>query len=279
MAGMADGSPAGLGGVEETLFIPLVARARETESRRPVLRDPKAAEMVRSIGVDAAKYGRGIGGSVLSLRTAIIDVWVRAFLVEHPGGTVVEIGTGLNTRFERVDSGQVRWIDLDLPDVIALRRRYFADTDRRRMIAASALDEGWLDDVAASPGPCFFVAEAVLAYLPEDQFMRVLSRIVERFPGALVVLDTWPQRMIARQHRAAAKRGQQARLSWACDDPHWLRRLGLQVVESATITRPPDALRSRLPAVYRYLLPLADPILPKFFTLTLFRCGIAPPGQ
>ena len=88
------------------------------------------------------------------MRTAILDAWVRAFLAGHPAGTVVEIGTGLNTRFERVDNGQAHWIDLDLPDVIELRRRFFADTGRHRMVAASVLDEAWLQDVdARQPSP------------------------------------------------------------------------------------------------------------------------------
>ena len=46
---------------------------------------------------------------------------------------MVELGTGLNTRFERTDNGSVHWIDLDLPDTIEHRRRFFADTERRRM--------------------------------------------------------------------------------------------------------------------------------------------------
>jgi O-methyltransferase involved in polyketide biosynthesis len=70
--------------------------------------------MVRSIDYDPARYGRGAGGSVTVLRAAIVDYWVRAFLAEHPAGTVAELGTGLNTRFERVDNGQVHWFDLDL---------------------------------------------------------------------------------------------------------------------------------------------------------------------
>ncbi len=42
--------------------------------------------MVRSIDYDAAKYGRGAGGSVTVPRTAIIDFWVRRFLTAHPAG-------------------------------------------------------------------------------------------------------------------------------------------------------------------------------------------------
>jgi O-methyltransferase involved in polyketide biosynthesis len=268
---VADKHQAQLGAVQQTLFIPLAARARETQRKHPVLRDPKAVELVRSIDYDAAKYGRGAGGSVTVLRTAIFDFWVREFLARHPAGTVAEIGTGLNTRFERVDNGQVRWFDLDLPDTIELRRAFFADTERRRMIAASVLEEDWIPEVAQSGGPYFFAAEGVLVYLPEDQVMRALSRIAEAFPGALLALDTYPRRTFDQQHKLAARKNIPARWAWACDDPSSLRRHGLEVVESATLTRPPRALRGQLPAGYRYLLPLADPFVGKAMTLTLFR--------
>jgi O-methyltransferase involved in polyketide biosynthesis len=274
---MAD-EPAGqLGGVQETLFIPLVARARDSSRKRPLLRDPKAAEMVRSIRLDTARYSRGAGGAFFVLRTAILDTWVRTFLAGHPAGTVVEIGTGLNTRFERADNGQAHWIDLDLPEVIELRRRFFADTGRRRMVAASVLDEAWLHDVRQSPGPYFFVAEAVLAYLPEDQATQALARIAAQFPGALVALDTCTRQTLDRQHRMSAKRNLPARLAWACDDPRSLERLGLHVIESATLTRPPAALRAQLPPLYRYLLPLADPLLRRVLTITLLQASSLPP--
>jgi O-methyltransferase involved in polyketide biosynthesis len=270
---MEDKHQVRLGSVQETLFIPLAARARETQRKHPVLRDSKAVEMVRSIDYDAAKYGQGAGGFVTVLRTAIIDFWVRSFLAAHPAATVVELGTGLNTRFERVDNGQVHWFDLDLPDTIELRRNFFADTERRRMIAASALDEDWLPVVARSRGPYFFVADGVLVYLPEDQVMAMLVRIEERFPGALIALDTYPKQTFERQHRLAAKKGMDARWAWSCDDPRSLERFGLEVMESATVTRPPRAMRSQLPARYRYLMPLADPVLGKTLAITLFRAS------
>ena len=148
VARMEDKHQVRLGAVQETLFIPLAARARQARRKHPVLPDPKAVEVLQSIDYDAAKYGRGAGGWTAVLRTAIIDFWIRGFLAAHPAATVVEIGTGLNTRFERVDNGQVHWFDLDLPDTIDLRRAFFADTDRRRMVAASVLDQDWLPAVA-----------------------------------------------------------------------------------------------------------------------------------
>ena len=269
---MEDKHQVRLGAVQETLFIPLAARAIQTQKKHPVLRDHKATEMVRSIDYDTAKYGGGVGGWSTVLRTAIMDFWVRSFLAAHPAGTVVEIGTGLNTRFERVDNGQVHWFDLDLPDTIELRRKFFADTSRRRMVAASVLED-WLPPVAQSPGPYFFVADGVLAYLLPEQVSQTLTRIAAQFPSALIALDTYPKQTFDRQHKLAARKDMDARWAWPCDDPRSLERLGLEVMESVSITRPPRAMRRQLPARYRYLLPLADPVLGKTMAITLFRAS------
>jgi O-methyltransferase involved in polyketide biosynthesis len=270
---MEDKHQVRLGAVQETLFIPLAARARETQRKHPVLRDPRAVEMLRSIDYDAAKYGRGAGGFITVMRTAIIDFWVRRFLAAHPAATVAELGTGLNTRFERVDNGQVHWLDLDLPDTIELRRNFFADTARRRMVAASVLDADWLPAVAQQQGPYFFAAEGVLVYLPEEQVTAALARIAARFPGALLALDTYPARTFEQQHKLAARKGIDARWAWACDDPRALERSGFEVVQTVTITRPPRDMRAGLPAGYRYLLPLADPFVGKAMAITLFRAS------
>ena len=229
-----------LGQVQETLFIPLVGRAEETGRRRPILRDPKAIEILESVTFDRARYNR-TGGWTTVIRTSCFDQWVRQFLAEHPHGTVVELGTGLNTRFERVDNGTVHWVDLDLPDTIALRRRFFADTDRRRMVAGSLTDDnadvdnadvdnagdGWLSVVREMPEPYFFVADGVLAYLTEAEVMRTLAGLAEHFPGALIALDSYSRQMMAREHGGRSPAGSgpaTTRGRWSGSGCGWWRR-------------------------------------------------------
>ncbi len=273
MEGMADRVRADLGDVQRTLFFPLAARARETRKKRPLLRDPKAVEVMESVGLDMAPFAQGWASFVVTVRTMIFDWWVREFLARHPSGTVIELGTGLNTRFERTDNGTAHWIDLDLPDTIELRRRFFADTGRRQMVAASLLDEDWMTAVGQCPEPYFFVSDGVLVYLTEEQATGALARIAGRFPGAMLAFDTYTRVTFAQEHRMAAKRNV-ALWQWACDDPRSLERLGLTLVESAAVTRPPAGLRARLPAGYRCLLPLADPVFGRRgLALSLFRAG------
>jgi O-methyltransferase involved in polyketide biosynthesis len=270
---MAERERAELGAVQQTLFFPLVARARETRKKRPLLRDPKAVEVLESVKFDVAPIAQGPTSFVVTIRTLIFDWWVRQFLAGRPGGTVVELGTGLNTRFERTDNGTAHWIDLDLPDTIALRRRFFEDTERRQMIAASLTGDDWLAEVERRPGPYFFVSDGVLVYLTEAEVTGALARIAGRFPGAMVAFDTYTRVTFAQEHKMAAKRNV-ARWQWACDDPRSLERLGLTLVESAAVTRVPAGLRAQLPPRYRYLLPLADPVFGRRgLALSLFRAG------
>jgi O-methyltransferase involved in polyketide biosynthesis len=256
-----------LGAVQETLLIPLYGRAVETRKDHPVLRDAKAAEMVASIEYDFARFDDlpSLIGTVL--RTALFDDWVRAFLSGNPSGTVVEIGTGLNTRFERADNGRARWFDLDLPDVIELRRKFLGESSRRTMIAGSVTDVSWTDTVTAvGDGPYLFSAEAVLPFLDEADVRQVVALIAERFPGSLLALDTAGPGIIDSQDQHDALSKVQARMRWACDDPadiiEWAP--GGRLLATHTLTTLPLALFGRLPAGYQEMLNgLAEQRLPQ----------------
>ena len=274
---MPDETKVELGKVQQTLFFPLLARVRESQSKRPLLRDPKAADIVRTVGIDFSSYPTPMRVLVV-IRTLTLDWWVRQFLAEHPAGTVVELGAGLNTRFERIDNGSVHWIDLDLPDTIELRRRFFTDTGRRRMLTASLLDEDWIPEVEALPGPYFFVADGVLPYLTEDEVTGTLARLAAKFPGSKLAFDSYPRVALEWEHKMAAKRDL-AFWQWSCDDPRTLERYGLRLLELGTTTRPPAGLRATLPARYRYLLPLADPIIGRGVSLNLFQAAPEASGQ
>jgi len=236
-----------LGPVEETLLVPLYLRALENRRKRPIVVDPKAAEMVDRIDWDYARIGQRWRGLGCSLRCAFFDVLAADFIRRHPDGTVVEIGCGLSTRFDRLDNGRIHWFDLDLPDVIALRRRFFTDSERCTMLAASVVDPGWIPAVLRSPGPYFLMAETVLVYLEEQRVKTALAQIARGIPGAHIALDTCSGRAVAGANKDHARRGVAARFTWACADPKEIERwdIGLRLVESRTMADVPESLKPR----------------------------------
>ena len=240
-----------------------------------MLNDRRAVELVDGIDYDFSGFkGPSLSGSVL--RSAIFDGWVRQFLREHPAGTVVDIGTGLNTRFDRLDNGSVRWFDVDLPDTIALRRRFFTDRDRCTMVSGSVLETDWFDTVAEAPAPYLFVIEAVLVYFTEDQARTVVTQLAERFPGALLAFDTGGAVMMRNQERNGSMKAVTARMQWVCEEPKRLESWGMQLLDSRTFATPQPEVGRGWPARYRYGLPalarIAGPAV-NSYKLNLFRLG------
>jgi len=264
-----------LGEVQETMLIPLYARAIESRKKRSILYDRKAVEMVESIDWDFRRFGQRWRVFACALRSAMFDVWVADFLGRHPEGTVVEIGAGLNTRFERLDNGRVHWFDLDLPDVVELRRRFFADTERRTTLAGSVLDSNWIGTVRRSPGPHFFVAEAVFIYLEERQVKAALTQIARDFPGAGIAFDTTSRKAVDRGNQDFVRRKMAARFAWACEDPRQIERwkIGLRLVESRASVDVPAPLKPRLSVPMRTTFGVFRRLFPgvaKAYQLNLF---------
>lgn len=246
---MGDRERVELGAVQETLLIPLYARATETRRPHPMLVDERAVEMVGAIDYDFDRFGRGPSLVGCVLRSLIFDEWVRAFLREHPGGTVVEIGAGLDTRFERLDNGTAHWVEFDLPDTMALRRRFFAGSERRTLFDGSVLDDGWIAAATARPGPYLLVAEAVLFYLPERDVRAALRQIADRFAGASVAFDTGGALMVRHQDRHDTLRHMSARMQWECGEPRDVESLEprLRLVESKGLYGVPEQAMRTLP--------------------------------
>src|SRR5512137_2022171 len=158
-----------LNAVSQTLMIPLYFRAMESQRPDALVRDPKAVELVSQLDYDFSGVQRLKDEQVnYLLRMREFDRQARAFLAEHPDGVIVDLGCGLDTRFERVDNGQVEWYGLDLPEVIELRKELLEETPRSHFIASSMLDYSWMDTVSRREGKRFlFLAEGVLYYLEQ----------------------------------------------------------------------------------------------------------------
>lgn len=240
-----------LGEVQETLLIPLYGRALDARKRRSMLSDTKAAELVEAIDYDFAKFrGPSLSGS--AMRASIFDGYVRSFLADHPDGTVVDLGCGLSTRFQRVDNGRVRWFDLDVPDTMELRKRFFDDGERYTMITGSIHETDWFDRVRERGAPVFLLSEAVLLYFPAEQVHATLARLASSFPSAGLAFDTGGRSMMNSQDRNPVFKALPARMQWTCDEPRSLEPLGLTLLESRTFGSPQADVARSWPVRFRF---------------------------
>lgn len=122
----------------------LYLRALDNRSAEPMLGDRYADEAVQRIDFDFGKSKMGARNAVpVAMRANALDRWVEEALRggncasrdSSPGMTVLHLGCGLDSRFERTDPPEgVEWYDIDQPDVIELRRRLFPERPHHHTI-------------------------------------------------------------------------------------------------------------------------------------------------
>jgi O-methyltransferase involved in polyketide biosynthesis len=195
--------------VSQTAILVLACRAVATEKHKDGFNDPMAVlclERLLEISADADKQrylrwkrmyaglqARDRKARVLTART--FDDIADLFISAHPGCTVINLACGLDTRFWRIDHTRCRYIELDLPGMIALKKEILKDQLGYELIACSVLDTSWIDRVTSNGSSNFLLlAEGLFYYLPRQEVAGILQAIARRFDRSQLVLDMAPEK-------------------------------------------------------------------------------------
>lgn len=245
----------------ETYLSTLYGKALDARAPRSILHDTHAARVVEQIDLDFRQLRLPSGGEVtLPLRALHLDTWAREFLAAHPAATVLHLGCGLDSRVFRLDPPpSVRWLDVDKPEVVALRRQLYPQRPGYELVEAQLADPGWLERTSREL-PVLVVAEGLTMYLPEPVGLSLLRRITQHFPAGQLVFDAYA-RLTTRVISLASKLSPTpVELPWGIDDPRLLEREvpGLQLMDAVPFLTLPELVarlgRTRAQrAVYRLI--------------------------
>ena len=176
--------------VSKSLLLPLYFRAFETEKNNPMIKDEKACEIVKKINYDFDEIKDfNIIQTATVMREKVFDGLVLDFLEKNPEAVVINIGSGLDTRFFRMDNGSVVWYELDLPEVMDARKELFKESKRHIFIGASAFDSKWIEKIDRTKGPVLLLAEGMLFYFSKESVKKFVLDLKENFYGANLLFD------------------------------------------------------------------------------------------
>lgn len=188
---MSDKLSTNLGDIQKTLLLPLWGRAVETQKQKPLLLDHTAAQIMKKIDYDFSEIEKSLSAiSQLGwiARSHHVDSMITSYLQKYPTATIVNIGCGLDTTFDRIDNGRLFWYDLDLPDVIALRKSLMPLRERQHLIEDSFLNPDWMTQLNKQEN-VLLIAAGVLYYFEEHQIKESLTRLANTFPGGEMLFD------------------------------------------------------------------------------------------
>lgn len=196
---MIDKDSRQLRGVSQTLWVPLLSRAQASlQSQKQGLKkvgspfyDACAESLAAYLKPEHAELGWVPPplSHVLVARARHYDQAALNFLKRHPKGQIVQLGCGLDSRYERLSPKQrgskSQWWHLDLPEVIALRQRYLPP---EQQLSHSITSLDWLLQLDPN-APTLLQAEGLLMYLPRQDIHRCLVAWSRYFLQAELVAE------------------------------------------------------------------------------------------
>jgi len=179
-----------MNGVNRTLYIPLYGKAYV--SRKGIFLHDKKAEEIWAAERFALK-GKSKSkwlAYYMGIRAAVFDDWVRQQIADRKDAVVIHIGCGMDSRVLRVGDANHKWYDVDFPEVIGERKRYYCDSADYQMIAGDARDGSWLTNIPEKRY-AVVVMEGVSMYLTLGELQKLTASLSAHFEQIAVLMDCY----------------------------------------------------------------------------------------
>ena len=177
-------------GVSKTLFIPLYGRSFVSK-KGIILKDKKAEEVwdKEKFELKGKAKSKWLAYS-MSMRSRVFDDWVKEKMIEDPNAIVIHLGCGLDSRVDRVNSQGHLWFDLDYPSVIEVRKKYFVENKKYKMIDSDITLFDWVQTVPKGKN-AIVIMEGLSMYLTESKLEWLIYMLSERFDKVSLLVDVY----------------------------------------------------------------------------------------
>lgn len=177
--------------VNKTLYIPLYGKAYVSE-KGILLKDPKAEEIWAAEGFPLKGKSKSKWlAYYMAMRARVFDQWLQKQVIADPSAVVLHLGCGLDSRVLRVSTPALgHWYDVDFPEVIKERKRYFQEDDHYHMVASDVRDPQWLQQIPTD-SHAIIVMEGISMYLAPHDLRKVLADLCRYFAKVHILMDCY----------------------------------------------------------------------------------------
>lgn len=181
-----------MNGVNKTLYIPLYGKSYVSK-KGIILNDKKAEAIWEAEGFALKGKTRSKWlAYYMGIRAAVFDEWVKRQMRAEPEAVVIHIGCGMDSRVLRIGTMGHEWYDVDFPEVIEERKRYYSEPAGYRMLAADVRDSQWL--AAISERKCAIVVmEGVSMYLTTEERRALTASLCAHFERVSLLMDCYTE--------------------------------------------------------------------------------------
>lgn len=179
--------------VSKTLYIPLYGKAYVSK-KNIIINDSKAEKIWADEGFELKGKAKSKWlAYYMAMRSAIYDEWVEQKLAENPDTIVLHIGCGMDSRIDRVAAPYVRWYDIDFPEVISERKKYYTESENYHMISADMRSDEWEKYIETAQN-AVVVIEGVSMYFAPEELAEMMAKLRTHFSAVNVLMDCYTKK-------------------------------------------------------------------------------------
>ena len=185
--------------VSKTAIVTLRSHVLESQKNKPIISDPMAKYCLDNLVSFASEdekavlFNRKLSSfltSHIALRARKYDSIINDFISKNSSSIVVNLGCGFDTRYWRIDNKKCEYIELDLPEIVEMKKDILKDHLSYELIACSVLDTSWIDRVTSKGNRNFLlIAEGLFMYLPKADVINLFKTFSDRFYHSQIVLE------------------------------------------------------------------------------------------
>jgi methyltransferase (TIGR00027 family) len=185
--------------VSKTAIVSLRSHVLESRKNKPLINDPMAEyclDRLFHLATEEEKellFTRKLSTALTShfaIRARKYDAIINDFISENTSSTVVNLGCGFDTRYWRIDNKKCEYIELDLPELVEIKKEILKEHLDYEIIGCSVLEPNWIDRVTSRGNRNFiFVAEGLVMYLPKADVINLFRTFSDRFYHSQIVLE------------------------------------------------------------------------------------------
>lgn len=177
-------------GVADTLFIPLTARIYMSRRFPQYFYDAKALELESVLPDNSIEKKSSEYTMVASVaRYYNLDEMAKKFIAAHPRCNIVNLGCGLETAYFRIQNPAVMFYEMDLPEVIEVRKKVLGEQVNEKLIAGDLFDLKWADEVEDITLPTLLIVSGVFEYFHEEEILSFIKKAKAVFDDAELIFD------------------------------------------------------------------------------------------
>ena len=217
----------------KTLFIPLLGKAIMSKDNL-FLHDPKAEEIISKIDYDfnSLKQSKWLS-MYMSVRALIIDELCNKYIEKHPNATIIHLGCGLDSRCLRVNQNFDTWYDIDYENVIDIRKKFYEENSKHKMIGSSVIDYKWLKEIKTNKN-IMIVAEGLTMYLSEEEIKELVAQINNKLGDVHLLFDAYSKKGVKSSKIKNPVNQMNAEVKYGIDNPEEFLQLNNNLEYVAT---------------------------------------------